>query len=86
MRSILEWYRDEGLIFKGGSGSGVSLSKLRSSKEPLSKGGFSSGPVSFMKGADGIANTIRSGGTTRRAAKMVIMNVDHPDIKDFIYW
>lgn len=84
MSSILQWYRDEGLIFKGGSGSGVNISKLRSSKEPLSKGGFSSGPVSFMKGADGVANTIRSGGTTRRAAKMVIMNVDHPDLRDFI--
>ncbi len=85
MQSILEWYRDEGLIFKGGSGSGTALSKLRSSREPLSKGGFSSGPVSFMKGADGVANTIRSGGTTRRAAKMVILDVSHPDIKDFIY-
>ena len=85
MQSILEWYRDEGVIFKGGSGSGLSVSKLRSSKEPLSKGGFSSGPVSFMKGADGVANTIRSGGTTRRAAKMVVMDVDHPDIKPFIY-
>lgn len=84
MRSILDWYRDEGVIFKGGSGSGINLSTLRSSREPLSKGGFSSGPVSFMKGADGVANTIRSGGTTRRAAKMVIMNVDHPDLKDFI--
>lgn len=85
MQSILEWYRDEGWIFKYGSGSGINVSKLRSSKEPLSKGGFSSGPVSFMKGADGVANSIRSGGTTRRAAKMVVMNVDHPDIKDFIY-
>jgi ribonucleoside-diphosphate reductase alpha chain len=84
MKSILDWYRDEGIIFKGGSGSGLNVSKLRSSREPLSKGGFSSGPVSFMKGADGVANTIRSGGTTRRAAKMVVMNVDHPDLKDFI--
>jgi ribonucleoside-diphosphate reductase alpha chain len=84
MQSILEWYRDEAVIFKGGSGSGLNVSKLRSSKEPLSKGGVSSGPVSFMKGADGVANTIRSGGTTRRAAKMVVMNVEHPDIKDFI--
>jgi len=84
MSSILDWYRDEGIIFKGGSGSGLNVSKLRSSKEPLSKGGYSSGPVSFMKGADGVANTIRSGGTTRRAAKMVVMNVDHPDLKDFI--
>jgi ribonucleoside-diphosphate reductase alpha chain len=85
MKSILAWYRDEGLIFKGGSGSGVNVSKLRSSKEPLSKGGFSSGPVSFMKGADGIANSIKSGGATRRAAKMVVMDAEHPDIKDFIY-
>ena len=85
MQSILDWYRDEGWIFKGGSGSGTNLSKLRSSKEPLSKGGHSSGPVSFMKGADGVANSIRSGGTTRRAAKMVVLNVDHPDLKDFIY-
>jgi ribonucleoside-diphosphate reductase alpha chain len=85
MQSILEWYRDEGWIFKYGSGAGINLSKLRSSKEPLSRGGRSSGPVSFMKGADGVANSIRSGGTTRRAAKMVILNVDHPDIKEFIY-
>jgi ribonucleoside-diphosphate reductase alpha chain len=85
MQSILDWYRDEGWIFKYGSGSGTNLSKLRSSKEPLSRGGYSSGPVSFMKGADGVANSIRSGGTTRRAAKMVILNVDHPDIKNFIY-
>ena len=85
MQSILDWFRDEGWIFKYGSGSGINLSKLRSSKEPLSKGGFSSGPVSFMKGADGVANSIRSGGTTRRAAKMVVLNVDHPDISSFIY-
>jgi len=85
MQSILDWFRDEGWIFKYGSGSGINLSKLRSSKEPLSKGGYSSGPVSFMKGADGVANSIRSGGTTRRAAKMVVLNADHPDIKDFIY-
>jgi ribonucleoside-diphosphate reductase alpha chain len=85
MQSILEWYRDEGWIFKYGSGSGINLSKLRSSREPLSRGGRSSGPVSFMKGADGVANSIRSGGTTRRAAKMVILNADHPDIKDFIF-
>jgi len=85
MQSILDWYRDEGWIFKYGSGAGTNLSKLRSSKEPLSRGGYSSGPVSFMKGADGVANSIRSGGTTRRAAKMVIMNADHPDIKNFIY-
>src|SRR3989344_2356413 len=85
MQSILDWYRDEGWIFKYGSGAGLNLSKLRSSKENLSKGGHSSGPVSFMKGADGVANSIRSGGTTRRAAKMVVLNVDHPDVKDFIY-
>lgn len=85
MTSILDWYRDEGWIFKFGSGAGTNLSKLRSSKEPLSRGGRSSGPVSFMKGADGVANSIRSGGETRRAAKMVVLNVDHPDIKDFIY-
>lgn len=85
MESILHWYANEGWIFKYGSGSGTNLSKLRSSKEPLSRGGYSSGPVSFMKGADGVANSIRSGGTTRRAAKMVVLNADHPDIKDFIY-
>jgi len=85
MQSILQWYRDEGMIFKMGSGSGLDVSKLRSSKEPLSVGGTSSGPVSFMKGADGVANTIRSGGKTRRAAKMVVMQVSHPDVKDFIY-
>lgn len=85
MQSILDWYRDEGWIFKFGSGAGLNLSCLRSSKEPLSRGGFSSGPVSFMKGADGVANSIRSGGTTRRAAKMVVLNIDHPDIKDFIF-
>ncbi|MBI2063268.1 MAG: vitamin B12-dependent ribonucleotide reductase [Candidatus Yanofskybacteria bacterium] len=84
MESIFEWCRQEGWIFKGGSGSGVNLSPLRSSLEPLSRGGRSSGPVSFMKGADGFANMIRSGGTTRRAAKMVVLNVDHPDIKQFI--
>ncbi len=85
MESILKWGTDEGWIFKGGSGSGTNLSKLRSSKENISKGGFSSGPVSFMKLADGVANAIRSGGTTRRAAKMVVLDVNHPDIKDFIY-
>lgn len=85
MESILEWYRNEGQIFRRGSGAGLSLSKLRSSKESLSRGGFSSGPVSFMKGADGVANSIRSGGETRRAAKMVVLDADHPDIKDFIY-
>jgi ribonucleoside-diphosphate reductase alpha chain len=85
MGSILKWVNNEGWIFKGGSGAGINLSTLRSSKEPLSKGGFSSGPVSFMKAADGVANATKSGGTTRRAAKMVILNADHPDIKDFIY-
>ncbi len=86
MESILEWYRQEGMIFKGGSGAGVNISKLRSSKENLSSsGGSSSGPVSFMRGADSVAGTIKSGGKTRRAAKMVIMNVDHPDIEEFIW-
>ncbi|KKL05310.1 hypothetical protein LCGC14_2607310, partial [marine sediment metagenome] len=84
MDSILEWYRTEGRIFKGGSGSGINLSSLRSSKERLTAGGLASGPVSFMRGADAIAGTIKSGGKTRRAAKMVILNVDHPDIEEFI--
>src|ERR1700743_2287590 len=84
MDSILEWYREEGLIFKGGSGAGVNLSKIRSSKELLSSGGTASGPVSFMRGADASAGTIKSGGATRRAAKMVVLDVDHPDIEDFI--
>jgi ribonucleoside-diphosphate reductase alpha chain len=84
MQSILDWVSDEGWIFKYGSGAGANVSKLRSSREPLSRGGFSSGPVSFMKAADGMANAIRSGGTTRRAAKMVVMNVDHPDLREFI--
>jgi ribonucleoside-diphosphate reductase alpha chain len=84
MDSILEWYREEGLIFKGGSGAGVNLSKLRSSKELLSSGGTASGPVSFMRGADASAGTIKSGGATRRAAKMVVLDVDHPDIEEFI--
>jgi ribonucleoside-diphosphate reductase alpha chain len=86
MASILNWYTEEGIIFKGGSGSGVNVSTLRSSKEGLSSsGGTSSGPVSFMRGADSVAGTIKSGGKTRRAAKMVIMNVDHPDIEEFIW-
>ena len=85
MESILDWYRTEGLIFKGGSGSGVNLSKLRSSKERLAAGGMASGPVSFMRGADAIAGTIKSGGKSRRAAKMIVLNVDHPDIVDFIW-
>src|SRR3954462_7874448 len=84
MDSILNWYREEGLIFKGGSGAGLNLSRLRSSKELLSSGGTASGPVSFMRGADASAGTIKSGGATRRAAKMVILDVDHPDIEEFI--
>ena len=84
MESILNWYREEGLIFKGGSGSGVNLSRLRSSKELLSSGGTASGPVSFMRGADASAGTIKSGGATRRAAKMVVLDVDHPDIVEFV--
>ncbi|HYZ93313.1 MAG TPA: vitamin B12-dependent ribonucleotide reductase, partial [Actinomycetota bacterium] len=85
MESILDWIRREGIIFRGGSGSGVNLSKLRSSKEQLSKGGHASGPVSFMRGADASAGTIKSGGKTRRAAKMVVLDVDHPDIEEFIW-
>jgi len=84
MPSILEWYREEGLIFKGGSGAGVNLSGIRSSKELLSSGGTASGPVSFMRGADASAGTIKSGGATRRAAKMVVLDVDHPDIEEFV--
>jgi ribonucleoside-diphosphate reductase alpha chain len=85
MDSILDWIRREGVIFRGGSGSGVNLSTLRSSKEQLSKGGYASGPVSFMRGADASAGTIKSGGKTRRAAKMVVLDVDHPDIEEFIW-
>jgi ribonucleoside-diphosphate reductase alpha chain len=85
MESILDWIRREGVIFRGGSGSGVNLSKLRSSKEQLSKGGHASGPVSFMRGADASAGTIKSGGKTRRAAKMVVLDVDHPDVEEFIW-
>ncbi len=84
MESILNWYREEGLIFKGGSGSGLNLSRIRSSKELLSSGGTASGPVSFMRGADASAGTIKSGGATRRAAKMVVLDVDHPDIEEFV--
>jgi ribonucleoside-diphosphate reductase alpha chain len=84
MDSILDWYKEEGLIFKGGSGSGVNLSRIRSSRELLSSGGTASGPVSFMRGADASAGTIKSGGATRRAAKMVILDVDHPDVGEFI--
>jgi ribonucleoside-diphosphate reductase alpha chain len=86
MDSILNWYTEEGMIFKGGSGSGVNLSAIRSSVEPLSKsGGTASGPLSFMRGADASAGAIKSGGKTRRAAKMVILNVDHPDVEEFIW-
>jgi ribonucleotide reductase alpha subunit len=85
MDSILDWIRREGIIFRGGSGSGVNLSKLRSSKEQLSKGGYASGPVSFMRGADASAGTIKSGGKTRRAAKMVVLDADHPDVEEFIW-
>ncbi len=85
MDSILNWYREEGMIFKGGSGAGLNLSRIRSSKELLkNSGGSASGPVSFMRGADASAGTIKSGGATRRAAKMVVLDVDHPDIEEFI--
>jgi ribonucleoside-diphosphate reductase alpha chain len=85
MSSILNWYVEEGTIFKGGSGSGINLSKIRSSKEALAGGGTASGPVSFMRGADASAGTIKSGGKTRRAAKMVVLNADHPDVHDFVW-
>ena len=85
MESILNWNTEEGLIFRGGSGSGINLSKIRGSQERLSRAGYASGPVSFMRGTDAWAGTIKSGGTTRRAAKMVVLNIDHPDIKDFIW-
>src|SRR6266550_475880 len=85
MHSILDWFRDEGIIFKGGSGSGANVSRIRSQKENLSGGGFASGPVSFMRGADSVAGSIKSGGTTRRAAKMVILDADHPDLHEFIW-
>lgn len=84
MESILNWYKEEGFIFKGGSGAGLNLSRIRSSKELLSSGGTASGPVSFMRGADASAGTIKSGGATRRAAKMVVLDVDHPDIEEFV--
>ena len=84
MESILDWYRKEGVIFKGGSGSGVNLSRIRSAKEQLTGGGTASGPVSFMRAADASAGVIKSGGKTRRAAKMVILDADHPDIMEFI--
>jgi len=84
MDSILNWYREEGMIFKGGSGAGLNLSRIRGSKELLKSGGTASGPVSFMRGADASAGTIKSGGATRRAAKMVVLDIDHPDIEEFI--
>src|SRR6476646_1261330 len=85
MESILDWNTKEGMIFRGGSGSGINLSRIRGSKEHLSKGGYASGPVSFMRGADAWAGTIKSGGKTRRAAKMVVLDIDHPDVLDFIW-
>ena len=85
IESILDWNTKEGMIFRGGSGSGINLSNIRGSVEQLSKGGLASGPVSFMRGADAWAGTIKSGGKTRRAAKMVVLDVDHPDIEDFIW-
>ena len=85
MESILGWNTKEGNIFRGGSGSGINLSNIRGSMEPLGKGGTASGPVSFMRGADAWAGTIKSGGKTRRAAKMVVLDVDHPDIREFIW-
>ncbi|MBI2324252.1 MAG: ribonucleoside-diphosphate reductase [Chloroflexi bacterium] len=85
MDSILDWFKTEGVIFKGGSGSGINLSTIRSSKEHLSGGGLASGPVSFMRGADSVAGSIKSGGTTRRAAKMVVLNSDHADVREFIW-
>ena len=85
MDSILDWFKTEGVIFKGGSGSGINVSTIRSSKEHLSGGGLASGPVSFMRGADSVAGSIKSGGTTRRAAKMVVLNSDHPDVREFIW-
>jgi len=85
MESILEWNTKEGMIFRGGSGSGINLSRIRGSMEHLSKGGTASGPVSFMRGADAWAGSIKSGGGTRRAAKMVVLDIDHPDIREFIW-
>src|SRR3954453_13365419 len=85
MDSILRWNTKEAKIFRGGSGAGINLSNIRGSMEPLSKGGTASGPVSFMRGADAWAGTIKSGGKTRRAAKMVVLDVDHPDIREFIW-
>ncbi|MDE3112711.1 MAG: vitamin B12-dependent ribonucleotide reductase [Chloroflexota bacterium] len=85
MDSILDWFKTEGVIFKGGSGSGINVSTIRSSREQLSGGGLASGPVSFMRGADSVAGSIKSGGTTRRAAKMVVLNTDHPDVREFVW-
>src|SRR5436190_22142035 len=85
LESILGWNTKEGMIFRGGSGSGINLSNIRSSREYLSKGGLASGPVSFMRGADSWAGTIKSGGKTRRAAKMVVLDIDHPDIVEIIW-
>src|SRR6266850_525132 len=85
MHSILDWFTNEGMIFKGGSGSGINVSRIRSSKEQLSGGGYASGPVSFMRGADSVAGSIKSGGTTRRAAKMVVLDADHPDVREFVW-
>ncbi|MCY3850194.1 MAG: vitamin B12-dependent ribonucleotide reductase [Acidimicrobiaceae bacterium] len=85
MESILNWYAEEGRIFKGGSGAGANLSRVRSSMEGLAGGGTASGPVSFMRGADASAGTIKSGGKTRRAAKMVILDADHPDVEEFVW-
>src|ERR1700750_3219142 len=85
MESILDWNTKEGMIFRGGSGSGINLTNIRGSMEHLSKGGYASGPVSFMRGADAWAGTIKSGGKTRRAAKMVVLDVDHPGLEDFIW-
>src|SRR3954471_17442118 len=85
LKSILDWNTKEGMIFRGGSGSGINLSNIRSAKEHLSKGGLASGPVSFMRGADSWAGTIKSGGKTRRAAKMVVLDIDHPDVEEFIW-
>ncbi len=85
MGSILDWFKNEGVIFKGGSGSGINVSRIRSSKEQLSGGGYASGPVSFMRAADSVAGSIKSGGTTRRAAKMVVLDADHPDVREFVW-
>src|SRR6185436_12921513 len=85
MHSILDWFKNEGIIFTGGSGSGINVSRIRSSREQLSGSGYASGPISFMRGADSVAGSIKSGGTTRRAAKMVVLDSDHPDVREFIW-